>query len=280
MTSTMSDARRHQLKILKLERRGLRPMATTTLNPSISKKAKLASVAAVASILLSLQNAPQAYAQNLGLSNNDIAQTTTAIDTARGYCDEISALIKGDASGSQLMVPLANLFSLVDSEHARLESFADKTGARLISFGNATGTGGKPPMQAWLTGMVSNDLSGNATGTGGKPPMQVWLNELVSSDRSGNVTGTGGKPPMQAWLNELVSSDRSGNVTGTGGKPPNLVWLNNLSAEKETGNVTGTGGKPPNLVWLNNLKTAVDRDSDAAGSKGSAIFKWSNRHKT
>ncbi len=187
------DARPYQLNLLKLERREMRPMALKVLNQSTSTKVKLAAVAGVAAMLVSLNTTSDAYAAKLNLKPAVAEQSTQVIRNAVACCDQIAEFVSLDASQTALKEQVTNLFLLIDDEHKRLEGFADELGARLVQ------AGGLP---------VSKDEKKAVQGGGGKDNAS-WL------AKSGIVS---------AVLPDLEVED---GVQGGGGKD-NVLWLNRL----------------------------------------------------
>jgi|GEM_PF-5073236 len=149
-----SDARPDQLKLLKLERRLMRPMASTILDTANSKKMKISAIVGFSAALLALQPAPASYAKTIGIDSAQTDSVSVAINQAHNYCNELMALVQENATSNELMNKLENLFILVDTEHSKMEQAAKKVGARLISFESdkqAYGGGGKDDNNAWLS---------------------------------------------------------------------------------------------------------------------------------
>ena len=127
------DARPYQLHLLKVERRGMRPMAHTVLNGNISKKAKIAAISGVAAMLVSLNGTSNAYAERLNLGPSSAAHSSEVLKNAVSCCDLIAKSVSVGAPESVVASKVTELFSLIDAEHQRLEAFAEKLGARLIN---------------------------------------------------------------------------------------------------------------------------------------------------
>lgn len=191
------DARPYQLNLLKLERRGMRPMALKVLSPAQSRKAKLAAVAGVAAMLVSLNATSDAYAAKLNLGPAVAEQSTNVIRDAVACCDEIAKFVNIDASQTALKEQITNLFALIDDEHKRLEAFADQLGARLAR------AEGEPGSEE---GGAGTDVGG-----GGGKESSLWLSKIAfqadgeidpTSEPTNDVGGGGGKENL-AWLSRL-----------------------------------------------------------------------------
>ncbi len=175
----------------------MRPMALKVLNGSQSRKAKLAAVAGVAAMLVSLNATSDAYAAKLNLNPAVAEQSTQVIRDAVACCDEITKFVNLDASQTALKEQIANLFALIDDEHKRLEAFADQLGARLVrAEGEPVPEDGDP---------------GSDVGGGGGKESSLWLSKIKfqadetpapESEPTPDVGGGGGKESL-AWLSRL-----------------------------------------------------------------------------
>jgi len=160
-----SDVRPDQLKILKLENRGLKPMAMALIDKKTPKRRKLAAIASVGVMLIALSSAPTHYVQKLGLDSDVAKATGVSISQACNLCENLEVLVKEGAQPSKLASPLQQLFSIVENEHQKMENLAKQTGARLLNLDSdpeAAGTGykGDPP-SVWLIRLMiqaSNSL--------------------------------------------------------------------------------------------------------------------------
>ena len=224
-TRTRLDARRDQLKLLKLERRGLRPLASAALSQSMTKKTKLAAIASFSAMLIALQPAPAAFAKNLGINDQSFSTTVQSFQLATNLCDEIAKLVENNASRDLIFVPLAKLFTLVDIEHSRFAKFAKMQGATLLNVvddnidsnedpGIGSGGGNCPDSSAWLAKIGfadSGDDDGIGSGGGNCPDNSAWLAKIGFAD-SGNDDGIGSGggncPDNRAWLSQLKISER------------------------------------------------------------------------
>ena len=92
------DARPYQLDLLKVERRGMRPMALKVLNRSQSTKVKLAAVAGVAAMLVSLNGTSEAYAAKLNLKPAVVEQSALVLRDAVACCDQLAEFVAVGAS--------------------------------------------------------------------------------------------------------------------------------------------------------------------------------------
>ena len=148
------DVRSEQLAILKLEERGLKPMAMILLAKSKSRAAKLSAVAAVGALLLNAQVAAHGFASKVDLNQQAIQATSVAFSQARQHTQKIEEMVIHNESIHVITEEMKKLFALVGSEHERLEIAATKKHARLIQPTEASkvgGTGGKEPPEAWLS---------------------------------------------------------------------------------------------------------------------------------
>jgi len=152
------DIRPDQLKILKLENRGLRKMAVALLDKSSSKNTKYAAVAAVSAMLIAMSDAPSYFSDKLDLSPQVSQESAEKITLACTKCEALSSLVEAGAGRLEIITQIKELFSIVEGEHNRLESFAKEQGARLIE----------------------SNLSPRVGGTGGKEPPLLWLNRLLT----------------------------------------------------------------------------------------------------
>lgn len=191
------DARPYQLDLLKLERRGMRPMALKVLNGAQSRKAKLAAVAGVAAMLVSINVTSDAYAAKLNLKPAVAEQSSQVLRDAVACCDEITKFVNLNASQTALKEQIANLFLLIDDEHKRLEAFAGQLGARLV--------------RAEDEPTPEDSGPGTDVGGGGGKESNLWLSKLnfqtdeiptPESEPSNDVGGGGGKDNA-AWLSRL-----------------------------------------------------------------------------
>ncbi|MEQ1931722.1 MAG: hypothetical protein ABL957_14495 [Parvularculaceae bacterium] len=161
MTRARLDARRHQLKILKLEKRGLKPLATTLLSPH-STATKLAAIGAVSAMLLSLQDAPEAFYRDVAGVGTDHPVTASTVSDACSLCEHLSQLVKDDASAERLYSGVESLFRFVRDSHQAVEAVAKAVGARLIEE-RPVGGGGKDDPLRWLS-QLSIGLRGSSSG--------------------------------------------------------------------------------------------------------------------
>lgn len=174
------DARHEQLKLLKFERRTLRPMAIVALDKSFSKKAKIAAIAGVSAAFFALQSVSIDYVEKLGVSQSIANESAAVVSQVCSQCSALAGMIDRNAGEVQIRTSLANLFSLIDSEHERLERVGISVGARLVGAARnhkAVGTGGKETNESWLTLLVG-DGDGKDVGTGGKETNLTWLSQL------------------------------------------------------------------------------------------------------
>lgn len=151
---TQVDVRSDQLKILKLENRVLKPLALKIVDKNSSKSVKLTAVSAAILALAALQAAPASYAAKLDLPESISTASVEAISIAQAKCSDLAVLIKNGADFEAVVKPLEDVFSIVQSEHERLEALAKGAHAKLISpsaFGD--GSKGEPPV--WLKQLLS-----------------------------------------------------------------------------------------------------------------------------
>ncbi len=148
------DARPDQLKLVKLERRILRPLAEVLLSDAPTA-AKRAAVAGAALALASLAGAPEAYAAKLGLETDRVAASAAALADASGVCDQLAAMVEASSAPAQINNALGRLFSIVDEAHRGFNALAADAGARLFRVEDAPdigdGGGNKDGLFQWLT---------------------------------------------------------------------------------------------------------------------------------
>lgn len=205
-------------------------MALKVLNGSQSRKAKLAAVAGVAAMLVSLNATSDAYASKLNLGPAVAEQSTKVIRDAVACCDEIANFVNLDASQTALKEQITNLFALIDDEHKRLEAFADQLGARLVRADGEPDPEGDP---------------GSDVGGGGGKENSLWLS-MAGFQADGEPDQEGGGP---------------GTDVGGGGGKENLAWLSKVAfqadeeptPESGPGTDVGGGGGKENLAWLSRL---------------------------
>jgi len=194
-TKKRLDARKDQLKILKLERRHMRGLATTLLDNKVSKKSKQLAITGAVAALLALQGAPEEYFNRLG-----IASSSDMIERACAACDNIAVRVDANVGRSAMINDLAGLFSIVDEEHARLELLAKDANARLLQVEDqAIGDGGgNKTLVSWLNG--GSKVIGDG---GGNKSLASWLNaeNKVIGDGGGNKT-------LVSWLIQFTTSAR------------------------------------------------------------------------
>lgn len=155
------DARRHQLKLLKLEKRGLKPLATTLLSAAPTP-AKLAAIASVSAMLLALHDAPEAFYRDLGQGAERVV-TVATVTHAQSLCDALSQLVSAEVSASRLYASIEELFQLVHRSHQSAEAVAKAVGARLVEDEPGVGGGGKDDPMKWLS-QLSIGLRGSLFG--------------------------------------------------------------------------------------------------------------------
>lgn len=149
---TRPDARRDQLKLLKLENRILRPLATAILSDAPTA-AKRAAIAGAALAIASLAGAPAAYAAKLGVHGSSVASYASSFAAADRACTNLIDLVTANVDMSRLVEELHTLYKVIDAAHAHLNDLALAQGARLLD-GTVGGTGGEdklPPLSSWLT---------------------------------------------------------------------------------------------------------------------------------
>lgn len=152
MKHVETDVRRDQLKILKFERRFLRPMASQLLSSSSSKAQKILAISAASAYLAMIATAPGAYGQKIGVELAGLEYHASACVE----CEALRALVSADANAENVEAALGELFRTVDRAHHYWEKLALAAGARLIPVRGvdqeAVGTGGGNKTNAsWLT---------------------------------------------------------------------------------------------------------------------------------
>ena len=162
------DARPYQLHLLKVERRGMRPMAKTVLSSSFSKKAKIAAISGVAAMLVSLNGTSNAYAEKLNLGSSSATHSSEVLKKAVSCCDLIAKSVSVGAPQSVVESRVVELFALIDAEHKRLENFADELGAKLIN----------APSRL----LPHDDENANGQGDEGEKTNVFWLKQNAGSE--------------------------------------------------------------------------------------------------
>ena len=190
------DVRRDQLKILKLERKVMRPLATTLLSANAGRKNKLAALAAAAAAITALNTAPQDFMTKVAPSTQYVSQA--AIVQAQAAVDHLATLVVDGAERADLFQGLTDLFVVIDNEHAKFLKFAEDAGARLL---NASGDGVGDPLGAGSGG-------GNC---------ESMLNWLATDDGVGDPLGAGsGGGNCESMVNWLANGEDVGDPLGAG----------------------------------------------------------------
>ncbi len=157
-TNHHPDVRGDQLKLLKLERRELRSLATAVLSVNVSPATKRLAIAGAAAALMALHAAPRAYAEKINADALQVSPSAAAIAAACDTCLTLSELINAQSNHQSVFDGVARLFAIVDAEHARLEQLAIDAGARLLRVeddGNGVGNGGgNKTLTSWLMGSL------------------------------------------------------------------------------------------------------------------------------
>ena len=145
------DARSHQLKILKLENRALKPLAETVLGTS-SRKAKIAAVSAAAAVLLTLQSAPEEFYHSIGVANGQSIELVTSgvYGDAVEKLNKIQTLVEQGVGRDVMYDTIRELFVVVDHAHATFEASAKEKSAKLIDVLAGGGFPKEDPLVSWL----------------------------------------------------------------------------------------------------------------------------------
>lgn len=135
------DARIHQLKILKLEKSTLKPLASTLLH-NTDRKAKLLALSMASAAILATQNAPVDFYRDMGVADasEEYNSAIMAQNAAISQIKELEALVMVESDRSHIHEKLTDLFTTIDNAHSYFENIANAKSARLFKLSAAGGT--------------------------------------------------------------------------------------------------------------------------------------------